>query len=307
MSERGVAIYGIALSLLFLAGCRDKTSSTAEPTTRGLPAVPSSALSRKTSWDSSAGPFILVSLGDDVDSGSIASPETADTSTEISTPIKPTIAGTVFDLFNRSGKIASSSVTPLRGVPDTNRDCMEWPVAQLQTKKPGWRVGFVAGRVNAIPLDSIEDLSSVDSAALAASLAKSAATLPASSDPTFRRLPFRVRFAYQARLDSSEMVIADVVRALNEEANPRVEDLFLVGERPAGTSNGYIVRYYNRTAGPEETMQATEVLTAVQLVSSNRVAVVVNVESENGWRVQIIEPADSGVWRPSWVSVSKRC
>jgi hypothetical protein len=195
----------------------------------------------------------------------------------------------------------------LRTASDTGRNCTAWPIAKLDRGQAGWRVAFIAGRVKAISLDSIEGLASTDSAALAASLAKSAATLPTSSDPIFRQLPFRVRFAYRAHLDSTEIVIADVVRALNEEANPRIEDLFLIGDRPVGSLGGYVVRYYNRTAGPEETMQATEVLAAVKIVSSKRVSIVASVESEEGSRLQLLEPTELGVWHPAWISAYTRC
>ncbi|MGH7652659.1 MAG: hypothetical protein ACREMS_12570 [Gemmatimonadaceae bacterium] len=168
-------------------------------------------------------------------------------------------------------------------------------------------MGFVRGDVRALPLDSIESLSSSDSAALAASLTKSAATLPISADPTFSKLPFRIRSAYTFKLDSTQGVIADVVRALNEEANPRIEHLFLIGERDAGTTEPFRIGYYSRVAGPEETIQATEILAVVEIGVTKRPAIVIGVESDDGIQLGLIERDAPEQWRPTWTSAYTDC
>lgn len=307
MPERAFFTCSLLLVLLFTEGCRDKTPDRTGAAKPVLPATASSPSARNTHWDTTAGPLMLVSLGDDADSAQIVSPEVTDSLTTISDSIITAASGVTFDLFGRSGKIASWAVSPPTSASNDGRNCTTWPAVYLNKGYQGWKVGFVSGRVTAVPLDSIEGLSGADSAALAASLARTAATLPISSDPTFRRLPFRVRFAYRAHLDSSDLVIADIVRALNEEANPRIEHLFFIAERPNATPGEYDVRYYNRTAGAEETMQATEVLAAVNILASKRIAFVVNVESEEGSRLELLEATESGVWRPSWVGAETGC
>ncbi|HMI56138.1 MAG TPA: hypothetical protein VK494_08125 [Gemmatimonadaceae bacterium] len=207
----------------------------------------------------------------------------------------------------REGRVASSvAVLPVQRVV-AQQQCYSWPLAKLQSPHANWRVGFVSGHVHAIALDSIEAMSSTDSAALAASLAQTAAILPATSDPTFRGLPFRVRSAYSFRLDSIDVVIADVVRSVNEEANPRLEHLLIVGERPTGTTGKYNVGYYNRTAGAEESTQATEVLTAVRIGAGQRPAFVVNIEYDDGGKLGFIERTGSGQWRATWRSAYTDC
>jgi hypothetical protein len=108
-------------------------------------------------------------------------------------------------------------------------------------------------------------------------------------------------------MDSVEIVVADIVRALNEEANPRIEHIFFVGERPRQTKNRFTVRYFSRTAGPEETAQATDLLAAVEIGSSRRPALVVNVESDNRARFGLIESGDSTTWKPVWWSAYTDC
>jgi hypothetical protein len=150
-------------------------------------------------------------------------------------------------------------------------------------------------------------MTSVDSASLAASLARTAATLPIASDPTFTGLPFRVRSAYTFRLDSVEVVIADVVRSVNEEANPRIEHLFIIGERPAGTTGKYTPAYYSRMAGSEETTPTSEVLAAVRIESSRTPAIVVNIENDDGQQLGLIERTAPGQWRSVWRSAYTDC
>jgi hypothetical protein len=139
------------------------------------------------------------------------------------------------------------------------------------------------------------------------SLAQTAATLPITADSTFKGLPFRVRSAYMFRLDSIDVVIADVVRSVNEEANPRLEHLLIVGERSAGSIGRYKVGYYNRTAGAEESTQATEILATVSIGSARRPAVVVNIEYDDGGKLGLIERTGPGEWRATWRSAYTDC
>jgi hypothetical protein len=251
--------------------------------------------------------MMLVSLGDNPDSAAVVLPEVTDATVTTVTDSSVPLAGIVFDLFGRGGKLGSSTAAPITEISTLGRECNAWPSTQLRSGRPGWRIAFIKGGATPIALDSIETLSSADSATLAASLAQSAATLPVASDQTFRRLPFRVRFAFRARVDSTEVVIADIVRALNEEANPRIEHILLIAERPALMANTYRIGYYSRSAGAEETMQATEVLAAVAIGAARRPAFVVNAEGEQGNRVGLIERAESGTWRPLWWSAYTGC
>jgi hypothetical protein len=187
------------------------------------------------------------------------------------------------------------------------QECDAWPLTTVGSGSPGWRVGFAVGHAQAIKLDSIEAMPSADSAALAVSLAQSAATLAIASDPTFRGLPFRVRSAYTFRLDSVDVVIADVVRSVNEEANPRVEHLLLIAERPRGSSGKYNGGYYSRSAGAEETTQTSEVLAAVRLGASRKPAVIVNMEYDDGRTLGLIERVSTGKWQFVWRSAFTDC
>lgn len=302
-----VTLLWVSLFLpLVLTECRNREREGAD-SARGTSPVLFSQPAVNTNWNPDAGPVMITSMGGSSDSIAVVLPEATDSTIATLQGLSPPISGLAFDLFGRGGKVGSAiTAAPLPPV-DPKQECDSWPLAKLQSPRANWRVGFASGHVHAIKIDSIEAMSSTDSAALAASLAQTAATLPVASDPTFRGLPFRVRSAYTFRLDSVDVVVADVVRSVNEEATPKLEHMLIIGERSARTSGRYTVGYYSRTAGAEESTQATEVLTAVQIGASKRPAIVVNVEYDDGGKLGFIERAGPGEWRATWRSAYTDC
>ncbi len=294
-----------SLALVVLA-CRDTGKGAGDSARGPLPPISASEPASKTNWDVDAGSVMLVSVGSSTDSAAVVLPEVNDSTIASIQGTSAPVNGLVFDLFGRTGKLEGPrGVAAFRA--DSMHECYAWPLAGVNAARSGWRVGFTSGHAQAIKLDSIEAMSSTDSASLAASLARTVATLPIASDPTFRGLPFRVRSAYTFRLDSVEVVIADVVRSVNEEANPRLEHLLIIGEKPARTVGKYVPAYYSRTAGPEETTQASDILAAVRIGPSRRPAVVVNIENDDGRRLGLIERTAAGQWLSVWRSAYTDC
>jgi hypothetical protein len=292
--------------LMGIVACRDKGSASSDSARQSLAPVYSLG-PLGTNWNAEAGPIMIVSNENSSDTAAVVFPEATDSTIGSFQGVTPPISGLTFDLFGRNGKVGSSiAAIPLPSL-DTSQECHSWPLARLRSGRSNWRVGFASGHVHAITLDSIEAMSSADSAQLAASLARTAATLPITTDPTFRGLPFRVRSAFTFRLDSVDVVIADVVRSVNEEANPRLEHILLVGEKPTATNDKYHVGYYSRTAGAEESTQATEVLAVVQVGTAKRPAVVVNIEYDDGSKLGLIERTAPGQWRTTWRSAYTDC
>lgn len=291
--------------LLFSEACSDRTQSSSD-SARALAPVFPGAPAVNTGWDPDAGPLMIAPFENSLDTVAVIVPEATDSTVSIVGSGNAPVAGLAFDLFGRSGKIASA-VRSAALTSDTSKlDCSGWPLARLATKQTGWTVGFVTTRATAIPLDSIEALHSSDSASLAASIVRAAATLKSVSDPTFRGLPFRVRAAFTFRLDSIDVVVADVVRSVNEEANPRIEHLLLIGERAAGSSSPYDVRYSNRTAGSEESTQASELLAALRIGDAKHPIIIVSVEYSDGNRLGLLERI-GGEWRSAWRSAYTDC
>ncbi|HEV7387517.1 MAG TPA: hypothetical protein VGN73_02785 [Gemmatimonadaceae bacterium] len=306
MTARLASTWLIAVAGL-LSACRGSDRQTPD-STRALPAVYPSGPGENTNWDAEAGPLMITAAGGSLDSVNVVLPYATDSTIESLQGIGPPITGMTFDLFGRSGKVASAlRASPVSQV-DTTQDCFSWPAARLQSTPGNWQVGFASGRAQSIALDSIEAMASRDSALLAAAVTQAAATLSAAVvDPTFRGLPFRVRSAYTFQLDTAEIVVADVVRTLNEEAKPRVEHLLIVGERPRGTGGKFDVRYFTRNAGPEDSTPVTEILSAVAVGTARRPVIVVNVQYDDGGKFGLVERDAQGKWHATWKSAYTDC
>ena len=296
----------LLLAMTIATACGERSRSK-EDSARVLPPVYPGAPAGNSGWDADAGPVMITPLENSADTVAVIVPEATDSTVSIVETMNAPVAGLTFDLFGRGGRVASDlRLSSLPPIDTTKRDCYGWPVARLPEKTAGWSVGFASGRAAAIPIDSIEAMHSADSASMAVALARAAATLPGVSDPTFRGLPFRVRTAYKFRVDSIDVVVADVVRAVNEEANPRIEHLLIVGERPTGSTSILTVRYSNRTAGSEESTQASELLSVVAIGESKKPAIILGIEYSDGRRLGLLERV-GGEWRATWRSAYTDC
>ena len=267
--------------------------------TEPVPAAPVNA----TNWNLEAGPVMVISL--EGDSVAIVLPQATDSSMPFQQ--SPALeADLSVDLVGRVGAVGVATLTPTTRTAGA-AECRSWPAGRIKPRRAGWRVGFPAGRVAAISLDSIEAMPSADSAALARSIAQNVSTLPLESDSDFRGLPFRVRSAHTFRVDSIQGVIADVVRSVNEEANPRLEHLFVIGERAVGASGRYKIAFFSRAAGAEDDAEITELL-ALVLIGPKRVpTAVVNVQYDEGGQLGLIERTGPGEWDFRWHSAYTGC
>lgn len=293
-------IAGLVL-LVALGACGDRAPESVD-SVRPAPAPPAVPVNA-TNWNLEAGPVMVLAL--EGDSVAIVLPQATDSSM----PFQQSSAlesNLTVDLLGRVGKVGSAVVSPVTRTAGA-AECRSWPAGRIKPTRSGWRVGFTSGRVAAVSLDSIEAMSPIDSADLATAIARNVATLPPSSDSDFRGLPFRVRSAHIFRADSIEGVIADVVRSVNEEANPRLEHLFVIGERPAGSTARHRVAFFSRTAGAEDDAEITELLAVVLIGAKRLPTAVVNVEYEEGGKLGLIERTAPAQWRFRWRSAYAGC
>jgi hypothetical protein len=172
-----------------------------------------------------------------------------------------------------------------------------------------WTVAFAAGRAEAIPLDSIGALAPADSARLAVEVARIASSLPQDTTSMFRGLPFVVRNARRfSPVPGVRAVAATVTRRVNQEANQRTEQLFLVAERAGESDRGsYSVAYTERVEGEEETMELSEVLAAVRLGQARRPTLVIGRDYGDGSSYSLVERTTGGHWRVQWSSAYAGC
>ena len=259
-----------------------------------------------TGWqDSISGPALVLPVADNSAAVSIVLPMMNDSIlSHDSTVDADALRGATIDLFDRSGPAGSAQLLS-RAQSSPSEGCLAWPVLSLRepTAKP-WQVGFKTGAAISIPLDSLEAVTPSDSVSITTELARLASALPASNDPAFQGLPFSVRKAYRTK---QGILIGDIVRKINEEANPREEHLLLIAEPNPSDRAHYVTVFHSRAAGSEEAVRTSDVLAAVQFKRNKRIALVVSFGYENGNRAALIERMSNGSWKVTWRSAYTGC
>jgi hypothetical protein len=308
-----------ALAVIGVAACeRARTPvrrDSARVATPEAPAVAESVPHRAPAfvWDSGAGPAMLVRT-DTIPLAAVLFPEQADTLLPDTVRFSATgVRGATVDLFARSGRVGQARIAKLDGLEWIADAPTEWPAGTLEPLTPGaslphWTVGLVAGRADAIPLDSIEHAARADSAQLAAEVTRIASSLPNDTAAAFRGIPYAVRAAYRFQpAPGISAVAAELVRHVPQEASPAVEHIFVVAERDSastGSSAGrYRAVYADRSSGTEEVAESTDVLAALSIGGTRRPALVLEREGFESAAYTILERTSSGEWKVRWTSV----
>ena len=304
----GMSIVGLILLVVACAKDVQQKANTSAADSASTAAV-TYPLPRNAGWDApTAGMFVLLSAADDMISAALVLPEETDSSlTKTLAPDAIPFANTSVDLFNTTG-LAGTSTLAVNPQAQPAEGCLIWPSVRL-TSKPGkeWRVGFTAGKALAIPIHPIEKLDSSDSSSNAIELARLASEATATNgDPAFLGLPFTVRKAYQLSIGDTVVLVGNVVRKINEEANPREEHLLLVAER-LGPTGKYILAFQNRSAGAEDAIRTNAVLAAVRFVRTKQAAIVLSFEYDDGGQLALLERVASHDWQISWRSAYTGC
>jgi hypothetical protein len=309
MSTHRLRLVVRLLLFALVLGCRpdSKPSKADTPAVSAVPAAPVAMHAANVGWeDSVSGPVLLLAHPENSRLAAVVLPLLTDSAlAQGAAPSVDTFAGMTFDLFDRAGATGSSRLLSRVHSP-VAEGCISWPVVAFEdTVAKVWRVGFQRGIATPLSLDSLEGAAPADSLTMTTELARLASALPASNDPAFQGLPFAVRKAYQSKLGQTSILIGDIVRKINEEANPREERLLLIAERrPGGT---YSTVFYSRAAGSEEIVRTNEILTGVKFLKGSRVAIVVAFEYENGSRLALIERVSGAAWKLTWRSAYAGC
>lgn len=283
-----------------------QSSSIPAVPTAHLPAIPST-------WDTSAGPILFV-RGNSAAEAYVIFPTITDSTPSDAVHFDSALArSTTIELFQRAGGGDTAHVGTIAGGEWNADQCIEWPAARVQTMQnvdatSGWTVAFLKGRARALALDTVESMAHADSAQLAADITRLASTAPNDTSPTFRGIPFSVRTAYRfSPVAGTEAVVADVVRTLNQEANPLEEHTLIVGERVAGSNSPYRLAYREVTAGSDETLESSDVLAAVSIGVPPRIALVLAREGYESNAYALLERQADGSWRLRWTSAHTGC
>jgi len=291
------------------SACQDKPSGTGvdSATVRAAlrPAITGS--SGTTGWDSAAGPVMIVAAARASPEVAIVLPGLTDSMLAATSHFELNgLADTPVELFGSRG-LAGSSTLQVSSQLGNTTGCVSWPTGRLTQMPPGdWRVGFEKGRATGLPLDSLEGMNSTDSARFVANVLPAVKSLSNEGDGAFRGIPYFIRKGYRLTLPSSSVLVAEAVRRINEEANPREEHLLLLAERPTNNA-AYRVGFHKRSAGAEESLETSEILAAVRFATSNRPAIVIAFDHEDGRKVGLLEQGAPGNWRIVWKSAYADC
>jgi hypothetical protein len=265
-------------------------------------------------WDAtSAGAVMLVNSGGGRDAAVVFPQFTDSTLTDSTTFDLGALREAPVELFARGGKVAAARLSAAGGPRRSGDECISWPSATVSAPAgataAAWAVGFLAGHATALPIDSIERMSRADSAAVVAEVARLASMLPSDTAPAFRGLPYAARSVRFLRLGGGvTAMIAEVVRKLNQEANPREEHLLLVAERSgAGLVGRYATAYFERGSDTEDAIVTTDVLAAVALGPTHIPTLVLSREYNEGGEYALLERAPVYGWRLRWTSAYTGC
>lgn len=256
-----------------------------------------------STWDPAAGPVLLVA-GDRVDQAIVVSYE-IDGIVEPGSLDVSELVGSAATLISRGG--TSSEVTLGAEAAGAVASCNNWPVLTVPAETPRWRIGFLESAVQPIATDSVQALTGRDSTALVAQVARLASAIDQHRDgelaASFHGLPFVVTDVRRFVHDSTGVMIAHVVRRVNQEASPLEEHTLLIAERRQPDGAWSVVRS-ERSAGREETVARTDFLAAVRLGGSPMVAF---ARDSSATVRYVVQWRGDGKWSRRWESGLSRC
>jgi hypothetical protein len=302
----GVAMLGAVLA------CDRPAPSRANDTVEG-PAPPPPVVDKPitgTPWDTELGTAFLV-VSAVVEQGAVVFPMFDSTSSLDTANVDTrTVQMQPFDLFANGRRIGSAKVGDAvdSDVPD---DCTSWPIVRLQvlndSAERGWVVGVARDRVVPFTTDSLGGISVADSGRLTVEVARVASAAPGDTVLALRGTPFQVRRAYVVTpLGGASFVVAEVIRSLNQEAMPVQEHLLVIATRDATTSR-LSLAYIERTAGHEESLEATELLLAGATAAAGTQFLLLARYIADGVIYSLLEAPRDGRRRSRWTSTYAGC
>jgi hypothetical protein len=299
----------VMLVMLVTAACQDKPSATSvdSAATRVTSRPNVTGTSGQTGWDSTAGPVMIIATLRGSPNVAVVLPNLTDSTLAATSHFElDALSSTPLELFGSRG-LAGSSALQVSSQASNSTGCVGWPIGSLTRVPPvGWRAAFEKSRAIGLPLDSIEAMTNMDSSRFVGSILQAVSSLNNGGDSAFRGIPYFVRKGYRLALPSSSVLIAEAVRRINEEANPREEHLLLLTERLSGSA-AHRVAFFKRSAGSEESLETSEILAAVRFTATNRPAIVITFDHEDGGKVGLLERVSETTWRIVWKSAYTDC
>jgi hypothetical protein len=297
---RATCIALSALVISAISACdRSRTPARLDSLHVGAPnaADSSNRASGGRSWDPSAGPLLLVASSSP-SSAYLILPDSGNQSAVLAGLPQPASV----TLLGRGGTVQSAELPSLS---DTSA-CLMGTLSAARPPRP-WSVGFIGGVVLPLGMDSTESIGTGDSAVIVTSVNRIASALPNDSAGRFSGLAFVVRSLWRFNIPgASQVVVAALVRQINQEATPLQEHTMVIGERQPGDSS-LIAAYSERSYGNEETIESREVLAAALLGPTRGAALILSRDYGDATAYGLLERSPNGKWRARWTSPRRRC
>lgn len=289
----GAALIGVACERGKAPASAD--SSAAKPIT----AIDSAATAPPRSWDPSAGPLLLVAA-ESPSRAFVIVPDSANAAAQLAIIPHPATV----TLLGRGGTVQTAELPSVA-------DSGACTIATLNAAPPPrpWSIGFIGGLVSPLAMDSFPSFSAADSTLLAATVTRLASALPNDSAGRFTGLPFVVRTMWRFAVGGDvQAVVATLARQINQEATPLAEHTLLIAERRLkGSDTTFAKTYSERSYGPEETIESSDVLAGALLGANHNAAIILSRDYGDATAFALLERGDDGHWRTRWTSARRHC
>jgi hypothetical protein len=202
----------------------------------------------------------------------------------------------------RLALVSSSGDTVRRQVRLGLRDslhCGDATIARLDRATPlSWSIGIQSAAAIPLRTDSMDALNAVDSTLYSAEMARLASAVNAQQASRFTGLPFTLATLRRFRIGSREVVMAQVVRRVNQEADPREERTMIVAERDMAAADRFTAVHSGRSDGNEDNTDHFDLLAALR--TARGTLLVLARERPTGTTFDILERDSAGAWTVKW-------
>ena len=313
MRSRRVLQFVVAAALA-ASGCerapRATPADSSDPAETPAPADTVDARTSLNGWNPAAGPVLFVAR-ETTQSAAVVYPHPSGALTDSTSFDESAVTDARVDLFSRVGASGGGSIAG--GFEDGRRECASWPVVRIVPDErtasgTPWTIALRAGAAVALPARSVAGMSRSDSVAVTTEVLRLASLVPGDPAQPFHGLPFSARSIVVFEPEPGvEALVSDVVRRISTEADPREEHTLIVAERDAGAAEPWALVYHERTAGPEETVVASDALAMIAVGPDRRATMVLSRDDGSGTIYALLERTGRGRWTVRWTSAYAGC
>lgn len=174
--------------------------------------------------------------------------------------------------------------------------CGDAPLVRLgRTPALPWSLGVGGSPARTMRADSVESFSAEDSLAYSIAAVRMASSIAPGNGSRFNGLPFSLASTRRLRIGDTTIIAAELVRRVNQEANPAEERTFIIGERTS--TNEFEIGYSDRSDGLEETVAHHEMLGAFR--AGAVIYLVLATDAQHLSTVSVLERV-RGTWSIRW-------